>query len=401
MIPLTSSGLVPITPSKSAQKSSMPITRIIMRKSRAPLLNPLNSQLKPNPQSILILSPIKRSNSKVSITPNNLKNSKILTRKKSSEPSLNHNSSSTLTFADSSSTSFSAPNFFNHFQFASMSRTGIANNKPKEHNQDSLLILKCLNKSPSQHFAAVFDGHGPEGHKISKFLKDQLAKDFPLALKNSFEQIFSESSDQVLKGCIETVKNKVLQSNIDLQYSGSTLIAAYLNDSEFVCANIGDSQAVIVSYDKQWSHRAVNGLHRPANVNEKLRIERAGGRVGKLQDSSGNFYGPLRAWNSKSGLPGLGISRSIGDLYIKDFGVTAEPEVFCLHLKPADKFIILASDGLWDIIATEKVTQVVSKYWEELDLLRAIGDLRELVYSKAQTKRSNLDDMSIILIGRK
>jgi len=268
-------------------------------------------------------------------------------------------------------------------------------------NISGILILKSLNKNPNQHFAAVFDGHGPEGHKISKFLKDQFASDFPSLLKNSFEQVFNESSDQVLKACIESVGNKILQSNIDLQYSGSTLIAAYLNDSEFVCANIGDSQAVIVSYDKQWSCRVVNSMHRPGNADEKLRIDKAGGKVRRLKDSSGNFYGPLRVWNSKSGLPGLGISRSIGDLYIKDFGVTAEPEVFCLHLKPPDKFIIIASDGLWDVTTNEKVTQVLSKYWEELDLLGAIDDIQELVYSKALSKKSNQDDMTIILIGRK
>lgn len=44
----------------------------------------------------------------------------------------------------------------------------------------------------------------------------------------------------------------------------------------------------------------------------------------------------------------LNITRSIGDFAMKSLGVTVAPYVKRIVLKQTDKFIIMATDGLWD-----------------------------------------------------
>ncbi len=53
--------------------------------------------------------------------------------------------------------------------------------------------------------------------------------------------------------------------------------------------------------------------------------------------------------------PGLAMSRSIGDTLVKDIGVIAEPEITSYSLTAMDKFLIIATDGVWEYIPNEKV----------------------------------------------
>lgn len=48
------------------------------------------------------------------------------------------------------------------------------------------------------------------------------------------------------------------------------------------------------------------------------------------------------------------MSRSIGDKVAHTVGVTSEPEIRCSAVKPEDRFIILASDGLWEFISSQE-----------------------------------------------
>ena len=58
------------------------------------------------------------------------------------------------------------------------------------------------------------------------------------------------------------------------------------------------------------------------------------------------------------------MSRSIGDRVASSVGVIPEPEFFELELNKDDKFIVIASDGIWEFIDNNKCVAIVSKYWE-------------------------------------
>jgi serine/threonine protein phosphatase PrpC len=52
-------------------------------------------------------------------------------------------------------------------------------------------------------------------------------------------------------------------------------------------------------------------------------------------------------------LPGLAMSRSLGDRVAQQCGVTAEPEVSQYDIKPEDKFMVIASDGVWEFLSNQ------------------------------------------------
>lgn len=68
------------------------------------------------------------------------------------------------------------------------------------------------------------------------------------------------------------------------------------------------------------------------------------------RDEQGNSIGPQRVWLPNQNLQGLAMSRSLGDNVSKPIGVTHEPEVVKLEVEERDKFILLASDGVWEFI---------------------------------------------------
>ena len=63
--------------------------------------------------------------------------------------------------------------------------------------------------------------------------------------------------------------------------------------------------------------------------------------------------------DSAYSLIGLAMSRSIGDHAVKNVGVIPEPTVFKHELSPDDKFLILASDGVWEFIENQEAVDIV------------------------------------------
>lgn len=47
---------------------------------------------------------------------------------------------------------------------------------------------------------------------------------------------------------------------------------------------------------------------------------------------------------------------NVSDLQAKSIGLISEPEVQHLEVKPGDRFIIIASDGVWDVMSSAEVT---------------------------------------------
>jgi serine/threonine protein phosphatase PrpC len=102
---------------------------------------------------------------------------------------------------------------------------------------------------------------------------------------------------------------------------------------------------------------------KPNDAEERKRIESHGGRVQRLVDEFHNRIGPYRVWEKKGNYPGLAMSRSIGDVAAKRIGVISTP-IFTQHAIDSenDLFLIIASDGVWDVMANEDVANFVECY---------------------------------------
>ena len=74
-----------------------------------------------------------------------------------------------------------------------------------------------------------------------------------------------------------------------------------------------------------------------------------------MKDDSGKYVGPPRVWVKNDNIPGLGMSRSFGDKCGVQCGIIAKPEIIEWMLSEEDKFIIIASDGIWEFLGNEEV----------------------------------------------
>ena len=84
-----------------------------------------------------------------------------------------------------------------------------------------------------------------------------------------------------------------------------------------------------------------------------------------IYDESGEAFGCPRVWYLAQVAPGLAMARSIGDAVGAMVGVIAEPEVSNQELKPEDNVLIIASDGLWEFLSSEKVLEMTIKKLRE------------------------------------
>lgn len=93
---------------------------------------------------------------------------------------------------------------------------------------------------------------------------------------------------------------------------------------------------------------------------------KSGGRIDSFRAPDGNPIGPLRVWLKHEDIPGLAMTRSFGDEVASRVGVIAEPGIFKnilinlieileLDLCKDDKFIVIASDGVWEFLQNEDV----------------------------------------------
>ena len=130
--------------------------------------------------------------------------------------------------------------------------------------------------------------------------------------------------------------------------SGSTSVMTLISRSHIVCANTGDSRAVL---SRSGSAVALSHDHKPFNPGEKERIENAGSHV---------------QFNRVNG--DLAVSRALGDFVYKRCdsvapelqAVTAFPEIIGEQRHPGqDEFIVLACDGIWDVMSSQEVVDKV------------------------------------------
>ena len=81
--------------------------------------------------------------------------------------------------------------------------------------------------------------------------------------------------------------------------------------------------------------------------------------------TTGKFIGPNRIWLADRDVPGLAMSRSIGDYKAHTVGVIAEPKVTEYNVQPGDQILVIASDGVFEFMENREVAAIVSEYYEK------------------------------------
>lgn len=162
-----------------------------------------------------------------------------------------------------------------------------------------------------------------------------------------------------------------IKLKFDVSCSGATCVVVSVTEKEIKIAHCGDSRAVLGRRCTMGGYTAVQLTedHKPNRPDEHRRIVSNGGQVGSRQmmlsgQMGGVTLGPCRVWyRNGTEILGLAMSRSLGDAVVHGFGVSAEPEVTRVFLNSCaqnrDEFLILATDGLWDVIDSTQAVRVV------------------------------------------
>ena len=113
----------------------------------------------------------------------------------------------------------------------------------------------------------------------------------------------------------------------------------------------------------------------------------------------GMFYGPKRVWLKTKQVPGLAMTRSIGDMAATSVGVLATPEItYVANLSPDDKILVMGSDGLFDRFSNQEITTVITNnYYKNKDADGAINFLMKESVERWTREQGMVDDITILI----
>ncbi|XP_035900029.1 probable protein phosphatase 2C T23F11.1 [Anopheles stephensi] len=210
------------------------------------------------------------------------------------------------------------------------------------HMEDSHTHILSLPDDPGTSFFAVYDGHG--GAKVAEYAGKHLHKyitrrpEYAEDVKHALQHGFLDLDEAMLN-------NEALREHM----AGSTAVVVLIKDNRLYCANAGDSRAIacvdgrldVLSFD-----------HKPTNEKERERISSAGGYV---------------EYNRVNGY--LALSRALGDFGLKrnaqmlptEQMVTAYPDVEEREVSESWDFLVIACDGIWDVLSSQAVMEFVQE----------------------------------------
>eukprot|EP00899_Mesostigma_viride_P021476 jgi/Mesvir1/2932/Mv13998-RA.1 len=224
--------------------------------------------------------------------------------------------------------------------------------------QDDVCIVRQFSGCSDSAFFGVFDGHGEQGHRCANWLVanlPQLIATYPGSWREEPKAAFKAA-------CVSAEKLLRVNHEIDTRWSGSTACFIVILDDDVHVGNVGDSRAVLGTVSADGRSVRVEVLtkdHKPSSPMERLRILRQGGQVCKAGPD--DLRVSPAGWG-KNGA-GLSMSRSIGDTEMHLVGVIPKPSCTSLKISQThSQFIILASDGIWEVFTSQEAVDWVYTY---------------------------------------
>ncbi|XP_042488917.1 protein phosphatase 2C 56-like [Macadamia integrifolia] len=239
------------------------------------------------------------------------------------------------------------------------------------------------------HFFGVYDGHG--GSQVAKFCAERVhevvAEEWGRlgngdGWRRRWEVAFSTG--------FERADNEVVAESIAPEIVGSTAIVAAVSGCQIITSNCGDSRAVLCQGTRTIP---LTVDHKPDREDELVRIEGGGGKVIN--------------WNGARVLGVLAMSRAIGDRYLRPW-IIPVPEVTFTTRSEEDECLIVASDGLWDVMTNDEVGEVARQLLRRLRRstvangssstpAQSVADhLTDVAY-----RRNSSDNISVIVVDLK
>ena len=283
---------------------------------------------------------------------------------------------------------------------SSYSLDGSDPDRPSKVNQDSLFHQELENGSIA---FGVMDGHGLQGHRLTRFLS--LA--FPSILNNcmatnyqptiqlqEYQQLLitigkdtdSANYTHFLCQAFHLAHFSAMQHpNVPAGQSGTTCLVGVLTGTQLEMCHVGDSRAILLRNDNS----VIIPLTVESNIKqmplELQRIQQGEGRI----DSMGNiFYGPQ----------GIAMTRSLGNAVMLRAGILPTPIINSPIQLSQGSTIVLATDGVWDVLSNEEVRDIVMRTDNFENAGRVLAEAAQQKWIGDLPIEGKVDDITCLII---
>ncbi|XP_016510563.1 putative protein phosphatase 2C 60 [Nicotiana tabacum] len=299
-----------------------------------------------------------------------------------------------------------------------------ANNLLEDQSQIESGSLSLLDSGPYGTFVGVYDGHG--GPETSRYINDNLfqhLKRFAAEQNSMSVDVIRKAFQATEEGFLSLVV-KQWPTKPQMAAVGSCCLVGVVCNGTLYVANLGDSRAVLGRLVKATGEVLALQLSAEHNASfESVRQE-----LHSLHpDDPQIVVLKHNVWRVK-GL--IQITRSIGDLYLKNAEynkeplyakfrlrepfkrplLSADPSISVHELEPHDQFLIFASDGLWEHLSNQEAVDIVQNSSHRGSARRLVkaalqeaAKKREMRYSDLKkidrgVRRHFHDDISVIVV---
>lgn len=256
----------------------------------------------------------------------------------------------------------------------------------RQYMEDRYVVAATTNGAQRTSLYGVFDGHG--GYRAAEFCVSHLFKFLTQDPKyvthpgKALRSAFLATDDEFLRA-----------ANAGSFEDGTTAIVVMVRGDDMWIANVGDSRAILVQRQEEAEQRPVTARaaksiraialsedHKPNRPDERKRVQRAGGFV--LHNGVWRVQGVLA------------VSRALGDRVYKDY-VIAVPDIVHRKRDGRDHCIVMASDGVWDVMSNDEVASLVKDASDPSEAARIVSNEAFL-----QGSRDNICSLVINLQSR-
>lgn len=247
----------------------------------------------------------------------------------------------------------------------------------REYMEDIIRVVKIkLQRISMCYLVILCDGHA--GDACSKYVSQQLPILMELYIKNISPTTSVNDINNLITTCILR-----LDSMYKTDFSGTTCVfALFINDRLFI-VNIGDSRCIIGNSKNEL--KLVTNDHKPNEKKELARIRQNGGNITNIDT--------YRVYINEEA-NGLAISRVIGDNHYKGYNIViSNPDIYYRKILRSGEIMILASDGLWDVVTNSEANRFVNARINKLGLSTIAKELVDFAFEKG-----SMDNITVIIV---
>jgi protein phosphatase PTC1 len=258
--------------------------------------------------------------------------------------------------------------------FVSYAYNENANLEHRKEMEDFHYIKALLSKKLSCSYFGLFDGHS--GKEVGMYLMENLHKIIHQKIKenNDIENI--DNLKNIVINSFEQIDQEINSKNFKNETgSTGTVLLLYKDKNSplgksLLCANVGDSKAYLITKKEMI---LITKDHKCCDANEVKRIRDSGGIVFRER-----VFGTLM------------LTRSFGDKEMKKYGVLSTPDIFMKNIDTEDIFVVIASDGVWDVVEENEILKMSQGSISSNDFSKKIINLAK--------ERDTHDNISCIVI---